>query len=230
MARGYVVPMRDDNGQTPFQVPAPLAEQTALQIAGTSRPREAESFAEPFFGRSIEERRARPAVPKGPGPLRPVEAVIYELSAPTTLQGLLQRNMATVQARLPQLVGYDQGPEIELAAEQAGALMHMREQLSRIGDRITHQDAFRTGCGRQVELMRDLVATAPAREETDEYVDHLGRLLARDELTLVQALDDTEKLLRVQAELNARVDVAFAAAGIGPAARPPPPRTVQEQF
>ena len=78
--------------------------------------------------------------------------------------------------------------------------------------------------------MRDLIATAPARDETDEYVDHLGRLLARDELILVQAMDDTEKLLRVQTELNARVDAAFTAAGIGPAARPPLPRTVQEQF
>jgi hypothetical protein len=63
--------------------------------------------------------------------------------------------------------------------------------------------------------MRDLIATAPERDETDRYVAHLGTLLARDEMNLVHALDDTARLLRIQGELTARVDAAFEAAGIG---------------
>ena len=149
-----------------------------------------------------------------------MDAVIHELSAPTTLHGLLQRNMATVQVHMPQLVGYDQAQAIELAADQAGALMQLRAQLTAIGDRINEQDNYRISCGRQVERMRDLIATAPDRDETDRYVAHLGTLLARDELILVQALDDSEKLLRIQAELTARVDAAFEAAGIGRAHQP----------
>ena len=215
MARGFVVPMRDNDGQTPFQVPAPLAEQTALQTQGAARPIEAESVSEPFFGRSIEERRARPAVPKGPGPLRPLDAVIHELSAPTTLHGLLQRNMATVQVHMPQIAGLEQAQAFELAPDQAGLLMQLRAQLTAIGDRITEQDNYQISCGRQVERMRDLIATAPERDETDRYVAHLGTLLARDEMILVRALDDTAKLLRIQGELTARVDAAFEAAGIG---------------
>jgi hypothetical protein len=215
MARGFVIPMRDNDGQTPFQVPAPLAEQTALQVAGSVRPLTAEAFSEPFFGRTIEERRGRPAVPKGPGPLRPVDVVIHELSAPTTLQDLLQRNMATVQARMPQLMGY--GQALELPPEQAGSLLQLRAQLAAIDERILEQDQYRISCGRQVERMRDLVFTAPDRDETDQYVAHLGDLLVRDELILSQALEDTEKLHRVQAELNERADAALEAAGIGPA-------------
>lgn len=116
---------------------------------------------------------------------------------------------------MPQLTDYDQAHEIELAADQASSLMQLRVQLTAINDRLVDQDNYQISCGRQVEKMRDLVSTAPESDESDRYVAHLGTLLARDELILAQALDDTEKLLRIQAELTAKVDAAFEAAGLG---------------
>ena len=131
------------------------------------------------------------------------------MSAPTTLQGLLQRNMPLVSVRLPQLMGFDQAPAVELAGEHAGQLMQLRAQLSGIGARIVEQDVYRIGCGRQVESMRDSINTAPDRDESENYMTHLATLLARDERLLAEAIADTERLLRVQAELNTRVDAAF---------------------
>ena len=125
--------------------------------------------------------------------------------------------MATVTVRMPQLMGFDQAPAVELAGEHAGQLMQLRAQLSWIGARIVEQDAYRIGCGRQVESMRDLIRTAPDRDESDNYMIHLATLLVTDERLLAEAIADTERLLRVQAELNTRVDVAFMAAGLGQA-------------
>ena len=93
--------------------------------------------------------------------------------------------------------------------------MQVKAQLSRIGARIVEQEVYRIGCGRQVESMRDLINTAQYRDESDNYVAHLAAVLVRDERLLAEAIADTERLLRVQAELNTRVDAAFVAAGLG---------------
>ena len=91
------------------------------------------------------------------------------------------------------------------AADQASSLMHLKAQLTTINDRLADIGNCRFSCDRRIEQMRNLVSAAPKRNESVQYVAYIENLLSRDELILVQILKVTDKLLRIQAELTARV-------------------------
>ena len=66
------------------------------------------------------------------------------------------------------------GPARVLDNEQAVLIMQLRAQVTGIEDRFVEQDIFRTACARQVEQIQNLINTAQDRNESDQYVAHLG--------------------------------------------------------
>ena len=88
LAMGRCTPEAND---TAFDSPA--AVQSPLQLAGARRPKEAEAFAEPQFPQSIDARRLRPLAPKPLPPAPSQHAFLQELSAPATLQALVEKHV-----------------------------------------------------------------------------------------------------------------------------------------
>ena len=198
------------------------------------RPKEAEAFAEPQFPQSIDARRLRPIVPKALPPVPSQYGFLQELSAPATLQALVEKHMRTfhpanyigdlpvpssqasssaaaaaVATVPPPTKG---GTVVELTPLNASRFAATRQQQQSLQHRIGQHDQYRLEQARQIANYEELLSGAEDRCEGQAYIDHLKKLLSNEVGRLQDAIADSEKLQAAAVRLEDQVAAIMATA------------------
>ena len=156
--------------------------------------------------------------------MRPIDSIMQEISAPATLNEMMQRNLDMVNRRSAiagrhVLPGQSSTTVQELDevghAVQIDQSMQLRELRNRLQHAQTTEAAHerhRVACSRHVEQMQLYVQAAIDRGEAEGYIVHVRSLLSASEERLVEAVSQVSALTDAREVLEGRLNDLVAAA------------------
>ena len=172
-------------------------------------------------------------MPKALPPVPSQYGFSQELSAPATLQALVEKHMRTfhpanyigdlpvpssqasssaaavVAAVPPPTKG---GTVVELTPLNAARFAAARQQQQSLQGRIEQHDQHRREQDRQIANYEELLAGAEDRCDGKDYIDHLKKLLSNEVGRLKEAIADAEKLQAAAVRLEDHIASIMATA------------------
>ena len=172
-------------------------------------------------------------MPKALPPVPSQYGFLQELSAPATLQALVEKHMrtfhpanyigdlpvpssqasssaASAAAAVP--APTRGGSVVELTPLNAARFASLRQQQQALQRRIEQHDQHRREQDRQIANYEELLAGAVDRCEGQDYLDHLKKLLAAEVSRLVEAIADAGKLQAAAVRMEENIAVIMATA------------------